>query len=217
MGRPKGSKDKQKRKKRTGPQPNHFTAHLSPNVKDVVAATCKKEEISRIVGESAQFFGRPKVADNEDMANRLNEYFKMCYDVGQIPTVEDMCLSLGITRQIMTNWITRDAPRNPDRARMLQQAREVLAAIDAKLVSEGKIPQVTYIFRAKNYFDMKDQQDVVIAPNVDLMNEAINEEKLRQKYLENVFDGTDVQKVLKEPVPEIVTEVRPGVNTSQAL
>ena len=47
---------------------------------------------------------------------------------------------------------------------MIYKAKEILAGIDAKLVSMGKIPQVTYIFRAKNFFGMKDQQDLVVTP-----------------------------------------------------
>lgn len=45
-----------------------------------------------------------------------------------------------------------------------KKGKEILAGIDAKLVSMGKIPQVTYIFRAKNFFGMKDQQDLVVTP-----------------------------------------------------
>ena len=48
---------------------------------------------------------------------------------------------------------------------MVKKAKEILAGIDAKLVSQGKIPQVTYIFRAKNFFGMRDQQEVVLTPN----------------------------------------------------
>ena len=33
------------------------------------------------------------------------------------------------------------------------------------MVTEGKINPVVYIFRAKNYFGMKDQQDLVLTPN----------------------------------------------------
>jgi hypothetical protein len=37
--------------------------------------------------------------------------------------------------------------------------------MDAELAQEGKIQPVVYMFRAKNYYGMKDQQDVVVTPN----------------------------------------------------
>ena len=45
---------------------------------------------------------------------------------------------------------------------MIKKAKQILAGIDAKLVSQGKIPQITYIFRAKNFFGMTDKQEVVL-------------------------------------------------------
>ena len=48
---------------------------------------------------------------------------------------------------------------------MIKKAKEILASLDAELVSRGKIPQITYIFRAKNFFGMKDVQDYILTPN----------------------------------------------------
>ena len=51
---------------------------------------------------------------------------------------------------------------------MIKKAKEILAGIDAKLVSQGKIPQITYIFRAKNFFGLSDKQELVLTPNQPL-------------------------------------------------
>ena len=159
----------------------------------------KQEEISRIINESVQFFKRKPVKTNEELAERLDEYFSNCVNKGQIPTVEDMCLALGVTRMTLYNWET-GVQTNPERAEIVQKAKEILAAIDAKLVSEGKIPQVTYIFRSKNYFGMRDQQEVVLTPNVDPLGEGVDTERLKQKYLENTYGMNDEIKV--EMLPE---------------
>ncbi len=151
----------------------------------------KKEEISRIVGESIQYFGRREAHSNEEIAERLNTYFAQCYNLGQIPTVEDMCLALGITRQTLHHW-QQAITVNKERATMIRMAKEVLAAIDAKLVTEGKIPQVTYIFRAKNYFGMRDQQDIAVEQVSDPLGDRIDVQRLQQKYLESAYDGEDV-------------------------
>lgn len=198
MGRPKGAKDKVKRKPGSGSKADIANFHgknPNSNLRKTVEKTEKKEEISRIVQESVQYFPRKTVKTNEEMADRLNAYFRECYEKGQIPTVEDMCLALGTNRRTLYAWENYDRT-NPERAAMISQAKEVLAAIDAKLVSEGKIPQVTYIFRAKNYFGMRDQQDVVVTPNVDPLGE-VDEERLRKKYLDAAMD----EEITVEPVP----------------
>ena len=68
---------------------------------------------------------------------------------------------------------------------MIKKAKEILAGIDAKLVSMGKIPQVTYIFRAKNFFGMKDQQDVVVTPNNPL-GDTVDQKQLEERIAETV-------------------------------
>ena len=148
--------------------------------------TATKDEISRIVMESFQYFNRKPVKTDEECAERLNDYFKQCSETGQIPTVEDMSLALGVTRWIVRDW-EADVVRNPVRAHMIKKAKQILAGIDAKLVSEGKIPQVTYIFRAKNFFGMRDQQDVVLTPNTSPLGETQDVNALKKKYLENTY------------------------------
>ena len=106
--------------------------------------TATKDEISRIVMESFQYFNRKPVKTDEECAERLNDYFKQCSETGQIPTVEDMSLALGVTRWTVLDWETGRS-QSPTRSRMIKKAKQILAGIDAKLVSEGKIPQVTYI------------------------------------------------------------------------
>ena len=55
---------------------------------------------------------------------------------------------------------------------MIKKAKEILAGIDAKLVSQGKIPQITYIFRAKNFFGLSDKQEIVVTPNQPLGSDS---------------------------------------------
>ena len=189
MARPRGSKDKQKRKARcdigqTNPAHPEYASH--GNIKNMVEKNEKAEDISRIVQESYQYFNRKRPQNNEELMDRLNEYFRECVINGQIPTVEDMALSLGVTRKILYNWETRGD--NFERMEIIKKAKEVLAGIDAKLVSEGKIPQVTYIFRAKNYFGMRDQTQISIDQEQDQMEEQMDEERLRQKYLNRGYE-----------------------------
>ena len=157
----------------------------------------KKEDISRIVMESAQYFNRKKVETDEECAERLNDYFRQCWAEGQIPTVEDMCLALGTVRSVVWDWEQGRGNASRARSDMIKKAKEILAGIDAKLVSEGKIPQVTYIFRAKNFFGMKDQQETIITPNNPL-GDTTDPETLRRRYLERAEQPLVEQKEIFE-------------------
>ena len=152
-----------------------------------------ESDISRIVRESYQYFNRKPPKDDEELADRLNEYFKQCNDEGQIPTVEDMALALGVYRQRLWDW-ENDSRTNPGRADMIKKAKSIIAGIDAKLAAEGKIPQVVYIFRAKNFYGMKDQQEMVLTPNADPLGDRRTGAELAQKYLEAAEGAEEVSE-----------------------
>lgn len=134
--------------------------------------TATNEEISQIVKNAMYWYKREIVKTDEECADRLNEFFEHIMQTGEIPTVEKMCLALGTVR--VTVWEWEQGKRGPIRANMIKKAKEILAALDAELVSMGKIPQVTYIFRAKNFFGMKDQQEHIITPNTGLEAESVD-------------------------------------------
>lgn len=152
-----------------------------------------ESDISRIIRESFQYFNRKIPANNQEFAERLNGYFKQCSDDGQMPTVEDMSLALGTTRQTLWEW-ENNRSTNPERSDMVKKAKQIIAGIDAKLASEGKIPQVVYIFRAKNFHGMKDQQDVVVTPNVDPLGDRRTGEALADKYIDSLKGAEEPQK-----------------------
>ena len=167
-----------KPKKKRGSKSASITANLK----------AKKEDISRIVGESVQYFHRPIVKDDDELAERLNEYFDQCQTTGQIPTVEDMSLALGTTRKTVWDW-ENGCGCSRIRSDMIKKAKEILAAIDAKLVSENKIPQITYIFRAKNFWGLSDKQEITVSTN--LGNEQdMDAEGIARRYIE---DGRTVE------------------------
>jgi hypothetical protein len=146
----------------------------------VANCTANSEEISQIIGESYQFFKMDIVKSDEECADRLNWYFSLCQERGQIPTVEDMCLALGTVRRTVWGW--EQGELGNSRANMIKKAKEILAGIDAKLVSQGKIPQITYIFRAKNFFGMVDKQEHILTPN-QKQDTDYNAEDIRSRYL----------------------------------
>lgn len=147
--------------------------------------TANKDEIKEILKNSLYWYKREIVKSDEECAERLNEYFARLAETGEIPTVEKMCLALGTTRTTVWEW--EQGNKGQGRSNMIKKAKEILASLDAELVARGKIPQITYIFRAKNFFGMKDQQEYVLTPNNPLGQEG---------------DSATMAKKYKEALPE---------------
>lgn len=148
-------------------------------------ASANGEEVSDMLHSVMRWYGRKPVQTDEECAERLNEFFQTLAETGELPSTEKMALALGVTRQAIYYWETGQRGSKA-RQEMIQQAKELLAAMDAELVSRGKIPQVTYIFRAKNYFGMKDQTDVVVTPNNPL-GDTPSEDELRKRIESDVI------------------------------
>ena len=132
--------------------------------------TASKNEIKDILKNSLYWYKREIVKTDEECAERLNEFFTRLAETGEIPTVEKMCLALGTVRN--TVWTWEQGNLGDARMHMIKKAKEILASLDAELVSRGKIPQITYIFRAKNFFGMKDVQDYILTPNNPLGSDS---------------------------------------------
>lgn len=126
----------------------------------------KREFLAKAIKNNMVFFnmGVTPVKSDEELAERLNQFFMICAETQQIPSVEKMANCLGYHRQTLWDWETGRNKLGPNTSYIIKQAKQVLASIDAELAQEGKTQPVIYIFRAKNFYGMKEQQDVVLSP-----------------------------------------------------
>jgi hypothetical protein len=147
--------------------------------------SAKADDIRRIGATLLRWYNMEKAVTDEEIRERLEMYFVTTLEAGEIPTVEEMSLALGYDRKTLWCWEVGGDGSTPVRRNLIKKAKEFLASFDAKLVQEGKINPVTYIFRAKNYFGLKDQQEYVLTPNNPLGDHT---------------DPLDIQKRLEEGV-----------------
>lgn len=120
----------------------------------------------------------PIVKNEKEAEERTDDYIRNCIERGLRPTVEGWALALGTTRSSLWDWETgrRHGPLSAD---FVKKAKEIFSAFDAEMVSQGKLNPVTYIFRSKNYYGMKDQQDIVVTPKQEVdINTLIEEAEL---------------------------------------
>lgn len=119
---------------------------------------------------------------DEEAAERVDAFFYQCAERGERPTVEKLALALGVSRKTLWAWRT-EQQGSAERHSLIQYAYNILAAFDAEIAIENKMQPVTYIFRAKNYYDMKDAADIVVTPNNPL-GETQDPNVIAAKYQE---------------------------------
>lgn len=147
--------------------------------------TATNEEISQLMANVVKWRELGQIAPvktDEECAERLDAYFNYIIRTGEKPSMEKMALALGVTTRAVDYW--RNGQKG-SRARqaMINYAVQTLAAMDAELVNNNKIPQVTYIFRSKNFFGMRDQTEIVHHTD----RKEIDAEELRQRIMGNVI------------------------------
>ena len=149
---------RQIKRKRKGSASASIEDHLDVNSPEV------KNDIKGIMTNLLYWYNRPKIQNVEECADRLNEFFSRISHTGELATVEKLALALGGTRFQLFDW--EHGKMGAEVANMIKKAKEMIAMMDAEMAAKGKIQPVVYIFRAKNYYGMKDQQEVVVTPNV---------------------------------------------------
>lgn len=122
-----------------------------------------------------------KPVTDDDVQARVDEFLSECWQTGQRMTVEKLALALGVSRDTLHAW-ERGETQSARRSDIIKNAKDCIASYDAEMVTSGKMNPVPYIFRAKNYYGMKDQQDIVIEPRPGVTDE--NADEVGQKYAE---------------------------------
>ena len=110
-----------------------------------------------------KFNGKPETA--EELAERFTDYFEMCMEYGRTPTVEGLALVSGYERKSFYEisqgvFSTQFTP-------IVKKAKDYIASYDAEMANQGKVPSPVYIFRSKNYYGMKDVQEVKVEANAN--------------------------------------------------
>jgi hypothetical protein len=144
-----------------------------------------RQFVKKLLGEVLTEYTRPRVKNDEELQNRLNEYFEHCAITGQLPTVEEMMLSTGFSYWYMYDIeVGRRKGFSPETAQILKKAKAFLMTFDAKLAVTGKMNFLAYCFRAKNYYGMVDKQEHVITPNTTEETEYSRED-LMKRYIQD--------------------------------
>lgn len=158
------------------------------NAKELVKTEEQRVVARKLLGEALCAYRMPKVKSDEELAQRLDEYFQNCVNNAQVPTVEEMALYTGYTLKTLWDWQHgRTRGFSPKTSGIIEKAKEFLKTFDAKMAVAGSLNFLTYCFRAKNYYGMVDKQEVVLTPNNPLGDEP-DREALEARIAATVID-----------------------------
>lgn len=127
---------------------------LSSNISDDMNA--------QLLEHVFKYWNLPTAKTNDEIAQRVEFYFNDCYKHKLKPTLEGVALAIGITTETLKSWSEKESKSEFDRFLIAKRVRQILANFDASLLINGKLNPVAYIFRAKNYYGMKDQTESVV-------------------------------------------------------
>lgn len=121
--------------------------------------TATPSEMSTILSSCLYFYCKEPVKTDDEAQNRIIEYFTFCIDNDSKPTWEELCMALGVSRQTVNKWLHKQLLPNSARSDIIQKAKQMMESFDAKLVAEGKLNPILYMFRTKVHYGYDDNPD----------------------------------------------------------
>lgn len=147
-----------------------------------------KQLVKQLLNEVLTEYKQPKVTSDEELAERISNYFDRCAKSGQVPTVEEMCMSTGYSQSTFLDWEHgRNKGFSEETSRIIKKAKDFLKTFDAKLAVAGKLNFLTYCFRAKNYYGMVDKVEHTVVSSDSTVD--YDAQAIKERYM----DGSEPQ------------------------
>ena len=111
--------------------------------------------VQEIVTSLRQLHDRGKPKTDEEIRQRIDEYFSFCQQSSIRPGIESLCLSLHISRTTLFNW-NNGINCSEKCQEYVQSAKAFIAAYIEQAVLGGKISPPSGIFLMKNWLNYRD-------------------------------------------------------------
>ena len=109
--------------------------------------------------------GHDKPKSVEELEDRFTDYLMKCSQEGMPPTVEGLALCSGWCRSDF--YDIAKGVRHLEFSDTIKRAKDYVCNYDASMATLNKVNAPVYIFRAKNFYDMKDVQEIKAGPATD--------------------------------------------------
>lgn len=186
-----------------GPQHGNVSTHkqimnsgyfAQPNVKEY-----QQEMVTHLFGKNApKKKGRGTFFESADELNTwIEKYFYLCMRTEVVPTISGLCTYLKCSKQTLY-----DHANNPNSV-LYESCRQAIEFCHVCLetgASESKVNSVAYIFQAKNYFNMKDTQEIQVQASANQELNSPETLKALKEQKEKEVSGTTLELDMKDAV-----------------
>lgn len=118
------------------------------------------------LGLVARNMGKAKAQTAEELQNRFDDYLQECANYALPPTVEGLVLISGYPKSSF--WEIAQGLYHPELSDTIKIAKDYIQNYDATMATLNKVNAAVYCFRAKNFYDMKDVQEIKAGPIEDV-------------------------------------------------
>lgn len=113
------------------------------------------KEVQEIVSSLRQLHDKGQPKTDQEVEQRIDDYFRFCEQSSIRPGIESLALSLHVSRQTLFRWGNgEDCSKR--RSEAIQSAKAFVAAYVEQALLGGKISPPSGIFLAKNWLGYKD-------------------------------------------------------------
>ena len=119
----------------------------------------------------------------EEMNQRFKDYLMLCMEYQIQPSNMACYLALGVSKQLISKWENHEVGTT-FQWDFAQKVKQTISTFREIAANEGKINTVWAIFMGKNYDGLKDQQDILVTPNV--IGQTDDATTLAEKYRDNL-------------------------------
>lgn len=139
-------------------------------------AAADVELYNKALANNAMKIRDSKLGPPEVVEERINEYFMICQETHQFPSIKALSLYIGVPFATLKGYLNDPTSRYYN---MLSVANDLCHVILEQGAINNKVNPATYMFTAANYYGMKNTQSVEIgrtSTEADLgaSREAIN-------------------------------------------
>lgn len=111
--------------------------------------------VQEIVTSLKDLHDKGKPQSDEEIRQRIDDFFTFCQDSSIRPGIESLCMSLHIGRTTFFNW-SKGVGCSSECQEYIQSAKAVIASFIEQAVLGGKISPPSGIFIMKNWLGYRD-------------------------------------------------------------
>ena len=121
--------------------------------------------------------GRPN--SDEEVEQRIDEYFKLCERSSIRPGVESLGLALSVSRTALWNW-EHGVDCSPHRQQLIIKAKAFITAFLEQAMLNNKVYPGSAIFMLKNWAGYKDSVEITTEQNSNANVPALSQAEIKR-------------------------------------